>query len=124
LSISPIIRKFKANKIIYDYDLNSDILRAFSATDNIIVTQLPGYKKGKIKIVDVSQRLCELVPTLKELKFEQELHLSMSYPIEAITDSHTLESIHLLNDNSVLTFGRFGSWEYLDLHELNWESIL
>lgn len=114
---------FKANKIVYDYDLSSDILRVFSAKDNIIVTQLPGYKKGKVKIVDVARRLRELIPTLKELKFEKELHLTMSYPIESITNSQTLESIHLLKDNSILTFGRFGNWEYSDLHELNWKAF-
>lgn len=115
---------FQANKMIYDYDLKSDIIRAFSATDNIIVAQLPGYKKGKIKISDISERLYELIPDLRKLNFEKELFLSMSYPIETITDSQTLENIQMLKENSVLTFGRFGSWKYLDLHELNWDEII
>lgn len=116
--------EFLANKIIYDCDLNSNILRVFSATDSLIVVQLPSYKRGQIKVADISQRLRELVPTLKELNFEQELFMPMSYPIESITDSQTLENIHMLKENSVLPFGRFGNWEYSDLHELNWESIL
>lgn len=115
---------FQANKIIYDCDLYSNILRVFSATEYSIVVQLPSYKKGKIVISDISKRLLELIPTLKELKFEKELFLPMSYPIEPLTDNQTLKSINNLKINSIIPFGRFGNWEYKDLHELNWEDIL
>jgi len=116
--------EFTENKILYDCDLTSNILRVFSATNNLLVVQLPTFKKGKIEIVDVEKRLKEIIPNLAGLKFEKELYVSMSYPLESISDSFTLESIHTLKENSVLPFGRFGNWEYSDLHELNWESIL
>lgn len=115
---------FSANKIIYDYDLMSNISRIFSPTDNIIMVQLLSYKKGRIKIAEISKRLMQLIPSLKEVKFEKELYLTMSYPLESITNLNTLDVIKVLNENSVLLFGRFGRWEYKDLHELNWESIV
>jgi len=115
---------YLTNKMIYDCDLSSDILRIFSTTDFSLLVQLPTYRRGVAKFDDIIKRLKDIIPELKDLKFERELFIYMSYPIEPIDDFTTIEKIQNLKENSVIPFGRFGNWEYKDLHELNWDAIL
>jgi len=115
--------EFPENKVIYDCDIRSSIFRFYSTTDNIIVAQISTFKKGKVKVSEIIGRIKELVPSIKSLTFEKELFFQMSYPVESISDPMVLDHIQELRQNSILPFGRFGSWEYKDLHELDWEGV-
>jgi hypothetical protein len=114
---------WKQNNLIYDCDLNTDIIRVFSPTNNIISVQLPTFKRGKISIENLKQDIKKLIPSLNNIKYEGEFFLSMSYPLESIINLNDLKNIEILKSYSVQPFGRFGNWEYLDLHELNWDNI-
>ncbi len=114
---------FPVNKVIYDCDIRSSIFRFYSTTDNIIVAQISTFKKGEVTALDIIKRIKELVPSIKSLTFEKELFFQMSYPLESISNPMVLDTIQELRQNSILPFGRFGSWEYKDLHELDWESM-
>ncbi|WP_209403581.1 hypothetical protein [Pseudozobellia sp. WGM2] len=114
---------FKENQIIYDCDLNSDILRVFSLTDNFLLTQLRSDKYGEIPVEKIRDRVYELVPEIEKLEFAQELYVPMAYPLELISGASTLKSLETLKGNDVVPFGRFGQWEYSDLHELDWTLI-
>ena len=114
---------YSANKIIYDCDLFSIILRIFSASDTSIIVQVSSFNDIQRKMPIISKRVSELIPALKEIKFENKMFLPMSYPIEPITNTKTLESISSLKEFSLFPIGRFANWEYKDLHELNWEII-
>ncbi len=109
--------------MVYDCDFRSSIFRVYSPSDTIIVAQVSSFKKGEVKALDIIKRIKELVPSIKSLTFEKELFFQMSYPLESISNSTVLANIKELKQNSILPFGRFGGWEYKDLHELDWESI-
>ena len=113
----------KANKVIYDCDFHSDILRVFSIKDNFLLAQLRSDKQGQISIEDIKSRVQELAPNIKQLEFSKELFVPMSYPIELITEPNTIKSIKSLEQNDIIPFGRFGDWKYSDLHELDWSKI-
>ena len=114
---------FDENQVVYDCDFNSDILRIFSIKDDFLLAQLRSDKQGQIPIEKIRKRVQELVPSIKELEFAQELFVPMSYPLELVTEPSTLESIDTLKENGVVPFGRFGEWGYSDLHELDWSTI-
>ena len=114
---------FPENKIFYDCDIRSSIFRFYSVTDNIIVAQISTFKKGEVTASEIIKRIKELVPSIESLTFEKELFFQMSYPVESISDPMVLGHIQELKQNSILPLGRFGNWEYKDLHELDWESM-
>ena len=117
------LSSFGINRIIYDYDMTSDVVRVIGITEFILAVQLPAYKKGVADLVCIKKKLEELIPFIKEIKFEKECFFKMSYPLEPIADPAVIDSKSLLIQNSIIPFGRFGNWEYSDLHELNWKSI-
>lgn len=114
---------FPENKVVYDCDFKSSIFRVYSPTNTTIVAQVSSFKKGEVKVTDIIERIKEIVPSIESLTFEKELFFQMSYPVESISDTTVLDNIQELKQNSILPFGRFGGWEYKDLHELDWESI-
>lgn len=114
---------FEANQVVYDCDFNSDVIRIFSIKDNFLLVQLNGDKHGTIPISKIKARVQELAPDIVSLEFARELYVPMCYPLELVTDSNTIDSIEKLKENDVVTLGRFGNWEYSDLHELDWSSI-
>jgi len=112
------------NEVLYDSDLNSDVLRIFVVSDKILKVQVPSYRKETLKLNNIKKRLYDLIPNLSSLFYIGDFNLKMAYPIETIQNELVLEKIEFLKNNSVIPFGRFGNWEYSDLHELNWESII
>ncbi|CAM4099286.1 FAD-dependent oxidoreductase [Zobellia roscoffensis] len=115
---------FKENRIIYDCDLNSDILRLFSVSDTLIMAQIRGDKHGKVSNKKVQDRIQNLIPEIEGLTFARELFSPMGYPLELVTQPNSLKSMAILKENGVIPFGRFGNWEYSDLHELDWSSVV
>ena len=112
------------NQMIYDCNFNSVISRIFSINDTFLMAQIGGDKFGKIDMADVKQSIRKLAPGIVNLKFAKELYLPMAYPLESIIGQKTLQSIEILKSNNIVPFGRFGNWEYADLHELDWSSIV
>lgn len=114
---------FKENEMIYDCDYNSAITRIFSIKDNFLLAQLGENSFGTVSTKSVQQRIQQLVPGITNLQFAKELYVPMAYPLESITEPKTLQSLDTLKRNNILPFGRFGNWEYSDLHELAWSKI-
>lgn len=114
---------FEENQMVYDCDYNSKIIRIFSIRDNFLMVQLNGKKYNTIAISKIKDRIEVLAPGIRGLEYARDLYLPTCYPLELISDQGTLESISYLKNNNVLPFGRFGNWEYSDLHELDWSSF-
>ncbi|WP_289036989.1 hypothetical protein [uncultured Zobellia sp.] len=115
---------FKENQIIYDCDLNSEILRLFSVSNTLIMAQIRGDMHGKVPNEKVQRRIENLIPEIEGLSFARELFSPMGYPLELVTQPKTLESLSFLKEHGITPFGRFGNWEYSDLHELDWSSVV
>jgi hypothetical protein len=114
---------FPPGQVIYDCDLGSDVFRVFSISDNIIAAQLACHRRENASVERVKKRIAEIVPSITGLVFERRLFVPVSYPTESISDPGVLDDIKTLKGHDILPFGRFGSWQYVDLHELDWESL-
>ena len=114
---------FKENQMVYDCDFHSEIIRIFSISDNFLMVQLNGNKHKAIEISKLTDRIGHLASDIIDLEYATELYMPMCYPLELISDQRTLKSISRLSSENIIPFGRFGNWEYSDLHELDW-SIL
>ncbi|TMM58197.1 hypothetical protein FEE95_01865 [Maribacter algarum] len=115
--------EMEENEVVYDCDYNSSILRCISVTDSLLLVQLQAHKYGEVQEKAIQLRIKEIVPEIKELKYLRDLYAPTSYPTENIEDETTLENIAILKENNILPFGRFGQWEYSDLHEIEWCSL-
>lgn len=115
--LSPLHLK---NNIIYDCNLSTPIIRLFFPTNNILVAQLStnSYKKYNSNLI--LKRISDIIPQIKNINYVKSIHLPFSYPLEPILDKKMIKSIEILKSFSIIPFGRFGNWEYKDLHELNW----
>lgn len=113
---------FKENQMIYDCDYHSDIIRIFSISNNFLMVQLNSKKRNSV-ISNIEDRVQELAPNISGLSHVRKLYVPMCYPTELILDKSTLDSIACLKKNDIIPFGRFGNWEYSDLHELDWSII-
>ena len=114
---------FEENQIVYDCDYHSDIIRIFSISDKFLMVQLNSNKHNTTTISEIKQRVQELAPEINGLSYARELYVPMCYPLELISDQPTLKSISKLSSNAITPLGRFGNWEYSDLHELDWSSL-
>ncbi|WP_298488587.1 hypothetical protein [uncultured Maribacter sp.] len=114
---------FKENQMIYDCDYTSATTRIFSVKDNFLLAQLGGQSRGKVTPETVKKRVEQLVPNIIDLHFAKELFVEMAYPLETVSGVKTQQSIEIVKQNAIMPFGRFGNWEYSDLHELDWKSI-
>lgn len=115
---------FAENQIIYDCDYNSEVIRIFSITDNLLMAQINGSQHHKVTKEQLRVRAQELAPNIKGLTYVRDLYVPMSYPNELSNTSKTAKSLDALQSNNIIPFGRFGAWGYTDLHELDWTSIL
>ncbi len=111
------------NNMIYDCDYISKIIRIFSIRDDFLMVQLNGKAYNKVAISEIKDRIEVLAPSIRGIEYARDLYLPMCYPLELISDPDTLERMTYLQNNNVLPFGRFGNWEYSDLHELDWSSL-
>lgn len=111
------------NQVIYDCDYTSNILRIYSITTSFLLVQLQAHEYKNIDKKEVKNRLIEMVPSFKGLKFIRDLYAPNSYPTENIEDKTVLQNIEELKQNDILPFGRFGQWKYTDLHELDWSLL-
>ena len=111
------------NQMLYDCDYNSDILRLFSITDTFLMAQLRSDTYPDLSTSEVKRRIQELVPDIEGLEFAKELFTPMSYPLELVDEPNSMKNLLKLKENGITTLGRFGNWEYSDLHELDWSVV-
>ena len=109
--------------MLYDCDYGSKIIRIFSIHDNFLMAQLNGKTYNAITVSEIKDRIQILAPDINGLEYARDLYVPMCYPLELISDQSSLKSISYLKSKNVLPFGRFGNWEYSDLHELDWSSF-
>ena len=114
---------FDKNQMLYDCDYGSKIIRIFSIHDNFLMAQLNGKTYNAITVSEIKDRIQILAPDINGLEYARDLYVPMCYPLELISDQSSLKSISYLKSKNVLPFGRFGNWEYSDLHELDWSSF-
>lgn len=114
---------FDANQMVYDCDYKSDIIRVFSIDDGFLLAQLNSDKYGKVQIPNIKSRIQVLAPEIQGLEFAKDLNMPMCYPLDLVTDEITKSSLDRLRENEITPFGRFGNWEYSDLHELDWSGF-
>lgn len=117
---------FAENQIIYDCDLQSEILRLFSVNDTLLMAQIRGDAYGQVATEKIQARVQQLIPEIKGLQFARELYSRMGYPLELVDQPpQSVQSLATLKKHGIIPpLGRFGNWEYSDLHELDWASIV
>jgi len=111
------------NNILYDCNLSSPIIRLFFPQNNILVAQLSTNSFRKYNSNSIIKRIVDILPNIKNIKYVKSIHLPFSYPLEPILDKKMINSIENIKTFSIVPFGRFGNWEYKDLHELNWTLV-
>lgn len=109
------------NQLVYDCNQQSPIYRVFSPLENILVIQT-SIHAATIAAASVSAAASRLLG-IPECIVEKDIHVSLAYPLEFSPDEarHNIRST--LRDHGVFLFGRYATWEYLDLHELDWGVI-
>jgi len=109
------------NQLTYDCEETSPLYRVFTPTDRIIVAQAT---HGTASTVDAIAASVREVLRLDSIPvFIAERRIDPAYPLAIEPSGGLLKLQAELARNGILLFGRFGCWEYKDLHELNWELV-
>jgi hypothetical protein len=111
-----------ANLLKYDCRLDRPIYRAFVPTPNHFVLQI-GKHSQRSPMSDIVENLRDLFPDIVSHTFLGSVILRGAYPLGVgeTKEWHLVRS--QLAKRKIFLFGRMSTWEYRDLHELNWEII-
>lgn len=110
------------NKIIYDCNINSCIYRVFIPHKNFISVQL-ARDYWNVESSSVASRVKKLLATDILLNYKNKIELLDCYPLD-VQPMEIYKSISMgLREMGIYLFGRSSQWDYLDLHELQWEMI-
>lgn len=109
------------NILIYDCSVKSPIYRIFIPKKKVAIVQLANMaKEGDTK--EIFHRLQELLPVLTSAKMLKIITMEDCYPLSPGPEA-IAEEFHTMNRHGLFPFGRFGQWDYVDFHELDWETM-
>lgn len=114
--------KLVPNSLVYDCDIDSPVYRAFAPNEKLVITQIAKPRWGVDPRV-VCERIGSLLRLQRPPRFLRSYSLARCYPLGASSAGHKEQVAEDLARCDVLLFGRFGRWEYKDLHELDWSII-
>lgn len=112
----------ETNSMVYDCDWHSPVYRVFTPRSNILIVQIAKEFWG-IKPKDVAERVCRILDLKTAPEFISVKTVEKCYPLGISNVGEKADLFSFFKAHGVLPFGRFGSWEYKDLHELDWESL-
>lgn len=115
-SKSPLVE----NSLLYDLDEDSPLYRVFVPHPHFAVAQVVDSSVGGSCTCEYVEQFIE---STSSLELMQNIRLENCYPL-GVGSVHEKEIIlRELEKKNVFTFGRYGQWEYRDLHELKWEKV-
>jgi hypothetical protein len=115
--------------LIYDLRLDSPVLRCISPRPGICVAQLSMMPSVQSRDMIERLRVCQVaLADIFDIPLgafgEAEAHsYQMAYPIEPVSEGSKEMIAAACHLYGVYLFGRFATWSYDDLHELDWEGL-
>lgn len=109
------------NILVYDCSVKSPIYRIFIPQKKAAIVQLANNASERDE-EEVSRRLHELLPATSSIRMLKTITMKECYPLSPGPDT-IAEEFQILNRHGLFPFGRFGQWDYVDFHELDWETM-
>lgn len=104
-------------QVTYDCDPNSPVFRCFVPQHGVLVAQVARTQLG-IEPPQIASRLQQLLVLAATPRHCGTLEYKNCYPL-GVSDIDSQGSLERqLADNGIGLFGRFATWQYVDLHEL------
>lgn len=114
--------KVRPNCMVYDYDWLSPVYRVFIPRENILIVQI-AQKSFGMSLQNVAERVCHILDLQTMPECIAVKSAERCYPLGVSNQGERDRLFNILKSYGVFPFGRFGSWEYKDLHELDWELL-
>jgi hypothetical protein len=112
----------KENMLIYDCDINSPIYRCFTPDCITIIVQLSKICSS-INIELIINHVKKILTINYDISYIGNKIITDSYPISITPYADFINIKQQLISQDIVLLGRYGNWEYKDLHELKWEQI-
>lgn len=117
-----VSEKTDSNHIVYDLTASAPVVRAFSPCPGVLVAQVAsGEASSPATVGETCRNLMDLKGSCRHIT---DVRAAGVYPLEVIPDIDRSAIRNDLDALGVTIFGRFGQWEYLDIHELDWDALL
>ncbi|MCC5941275.1 MAG: hypothetical protein JJU37_07005 [Balneolaceae bacterium] len=111
------------NHLWYDCKPHSPIYRIFTPHPNIITAQL-ARKSWETQNNDVGKVIEDLLGLNNQLSYLSTDTYTNCYPLDVSDTGKKDRLISYLAENDIYLSGRFGTWRYIDLHEVDYEAEL
>ncbi len=112
--------QLQPNTLYYDCNINSNIYRAFIPKENVLAVQVARNSWSKTPS-DIARELTSLLNLQSPPKRIDTHRYKKCYPLD-VTDRKAKENlIKSLKEKNIYLSGRFGTWSYIDLHEVDYE---